>query len=102
MKFKIAFLIIIIITILTILFTSHYREKELKYSLNFKIFKIKHIPGFKHDDLYNEKGELLDLQSYNINTFFNLQIGDIIKKEKNDSKIYIYRQDSIYLILNQN
>jgi uncharacterized protein YcfL len=66
-----------------------------------KIQKIEINPALR-SNLYNEKGEKLTLNSYTFYSYHNLKIGDVIKKSKNQNKIYIYRNDSVILKLNPN
>jgi hypothetical protein len=96
----IAFSVILLLSI-NILFRNYYQNKEFNSTINFKIRKIEITPALR-SNLYNNKGEELTLNSYTFYSQHHLKIGDLIKKAKNQNKIYIYRNDSVILTLNPN
>ena len=91
---KLLFIPIFFICVLTVNYIAHYyfAKKEFNQKINFLISKIE-ISSALRCSFYNKNGAELSLNSYTFFAHQNIKVNDSITKNKNSSKLIIFRKN---------
>lgn len=86
------FATVVLIFIITVTKWTVKRERDL--TINFKVTRVEITPAFRAV-FYDKNNNRLRLQRFVFYDYHDILPGDLIKKEKGDDFLYVYRFDSM-------